>query len=68
MSGIPESYVLAPPHTVHWFRNVSSAPARVLNLHTPGGFAEYRRELEELRAKGIDPDTAFYERHDIFDA
>ena len=63
----PGSYVLAPPNVVHHFRNVSDAPARVLNLHTPGGFARYRRELAELRAQGIEPDTAFFERHDVFD-
>jgi quercetin dioxygenase-like cupin family protein len=61
------SYVLAPPNVVHWFRNVSDAPARAFNLHTPGGFAEYRRELEELRARGEEPDRAFFERNDIFD-
>ena len=63
----PGSYVLAPPNVVHHFRNVSDTPARVLNLHTPGGFARYRRELAELRAQGIEPDTAFFERHDVFD-
>jgi quercetin dioxygenase-like cupin family protein len=67
VNGTPGTYVLAPPNVVHWFRNVSDSPARVLNLHTPGGFAEYRRELEELRAQGIEPDEAFFERHDIFD-
>jgi quercetin dioxygenase-like cupin family protein len=61
------SYALAPPGVVHRFRNVSDAPARVLNLHTPGGFAEYRRELEALREQGVEPDRAFFERHDIFD-
>jgi quercetin dioxygenase-like cupin family protein len=61
------SYALAPPGVVHWFRNVNDAPTRVLNLHTPGGFAEYRRELETLRAQGVEPDRAFFERHDIFD-
>jgi quercetin dioxygenase-like cupin family protein len=61
------SYVLAPPNVVHWFRNVSDAPARMLNLHTPGGFAQYRRELGELRAQGIEPDPDFFERHDVFD-
>ena len=61
------SYALAPPGVVHWFRNVSDAPARALNLHTPGGFAEYRRELEALREQGVEPDRAFFERHDIFD-
>jgi quercetin dioxygenase-like cupin family protein len=64
--GTPGSYVLAPPSVVHYFRNVSDKPARVLNLHTPGGFAEYRRELEDLRSQGIEPDDAFFERHDVF--
>ena len=39
----------------------------MLNLHTPGGFAQYRRELRELRAQGIEPDGEFFERHDVFD-
>jgi quercetin dioxygenase-like cupin family protein len=63
----PGSYVLAPPNVVHHFRNMGDTPARVLNLHTPGGFAQYRRELAELRGQGIEPDTAFFERHDVFD-
>jgi quercetin dioxygenase-like cupin family protein len=66
VSGTVGSYILAPPNAVHYFRNVTDKPARVLNLHTPGGFTEYRRELEELRTKGIEPDAAFFERHDIF--
>ncbi len=61
------TYVLAPPGVVHSFRNVGDEPARMLNLHTPGGFAQSRRELEELRSQGIEPDAAFFERHDIFD-
>jgi quercetin dioxygenase-like cupin family protein len=65
--GTPGTYVLAPPTTVHYFRNVSDKPARIFNLHTPGGFAEYRRELESLHEQGIEPDVAFFERHDIFD-
>ena len=60
-------YVLAPPSVVHYFRNVGDTPARMLNLHTPGGFVQYRRELQELRAQEIEPDAAFYERHDVFD-
>jgi quercetin dioxygenase-like cupin family protein len=60
-------YVLAPPGVVHFFRNVSDKPARALNLHTPGGFVEYRRELLALQAEGVEPDAAFYERHDVFD-
>jgi mannose-6-phosphate isomerase-like protein (cupin superfamily) len=61
------AFVLAPPGVVHWFRNASDAPARVLNLHAPGGFGEYRRELEALRERGVEPDRAFFEGHDIFD-
>ena len=38
-----------------------------LNLHTPGGFVEYRRELLALHEQGIEPDNAFFEQHDIFD-
>jgi mannose-6-phosphate isomerase-like protein (cupin superfamily) len=63
----PGMYALAPPGVVHFFRNVGDVPARALNLHTPGGFAEYRRELEALRAQGVEPDQAFFERHDVFD-
>jgi quercetin dioxygenase-like cupin family protein len=63
----PGSFVLAPPNVVHHFRNVGDSPARMLNLHTPGGFVQYRRELQKLRAQGIEPDVAFYERHDVFD-
>ena len=62
------SFVLAPPGVVHGFRNASGERARVLNLHTPGGFAEYRRELVALHEKGIEPDDAFFERHDVFGA
>jgi len=63
----PGSFVLAPPNVVHFFRNVSDRPARILNLHTPGGFAAYRRELRELRAQSIEPDRAFFEGHDVYD-
>jgi quercetin dioxygenase-like cupin family protein len=65
--GTPGTYVLAPPGVVHYFTNTSDKPARVFNLHTPGGFAEYRRELEALRARGVEPEREFFEQHDIFD-
>ena len=61
------AYVLAPPNVVHYFRNVSNERARALNLHTPGGFVEYRRELLALEARGVEPDEAFFEQHDVFD-
>jgi len=67
VNAAPGMYVLAPPGVVHFFRNVRNTLVRVLNLHTPGGFAEYRLELETLHEKGIQPDQAFFERHDIFD-
>jgi quercetin dioxygenase-like cupin family protein len=63
----PGAYVLAPPGVVHYFRNTSGERAKVLNLHTPGGFVEYRRELLALHEQGIEPDRAFFERHDVFD-
>jgi quercetin dioxygenase-like cupin family protein len=63
----PGTYVLAPPHVVHWFRNVSDASVRFVNIHTPGGFAQYRKELMEKRAQGVELDRAFFEAHDIFD-
>jgi len=65
--GSPGTYVLAPPRVVHFFKNVSNKLAKLLNLHTPGGFVEYRRELLALQDKGIEPDEAFFERHDVFD-
>jgi quercetin dioxygenase-like cupin family protein len=65
--GTTGTYVLSPAGLVHGFRNVGTGPARVLNIHTPGGFAEYRRELAALHESGVRPDRAFYERHDIFD-
>jgi quercetin dioxygenase-like cupin family protein len=67
VQGTPGTYVLAPPLVVHWFRNISDEPARMLNLHTPGGFADYMRERADLTAQGLQPDAAFFERHDIFD-
>ena len=67
VQGAPGTYVLAPPGVVHFFRNVGELPARALNLHTPGGFVEYRRELLALHAQGAEPDAAFFEQHDVFD-
>jgi quercetin dioxygenase-like cupin family protein len=67
VNAVAGTYVLVPPRVVHYFRNVSDAPVRLVNVHTPGGFAEYRLELAKLRADGIEPDRAFFESHDIFD-
>ena len=67
VSGAPGTFVLSPPGVVHSLRNPSERPARLLNLHVPGGFVEYRRELQALRASGAAPDREFYARHDVFD-
>jgi quercetin dioxygenase-like cupin family protein len=67
VNAVAGTYVLVPPRVVHHFRNVSEAPVRLLNLHTPGGFAQYRLALAKLRAEGVEPDRAFFESHDIFD-
>ena len=50
--GTPGTYVLAPPNVVHWFRNLSDEPVRMLNLHTPGGFAQYRRSSRSSARRG----------------
>ena len=67
VDGVPGTFVLAPPNTPHGFLNESGAPARMLNLHTPGGFAQYLREMVALRAAGTELDTAFFESHDVYD-
>jgi len=59
--------IAASPGIVHGVRNTGGRPARLLNVHAPGGFAEYRRELAVLRDAGIEPDAAFFARHDVFD-
>jgi quercetin dioxygenase-like cupin family protein len=65
--GTPGTYVLAPAGVHHAFRNVGTTPARALNLHAPGGFATYWRELNAMRVAGEEPDAAFFEQHDVYD-
>ena len=60
--------VTALPGVAHCFRNVSESSARMLNIHAPGGFVEYRRELTKLRSAGVEPDDTFFEHHDVFDS
>lgn len=67
VTATPGTFVLSPAGVVHSLRNAGEQPARLLNLHVPGGFVEYRRELQALRAEGAEPDRAFFERHDVFD-
>jgi quercetin dioxygenase-like cupin family protein len=67
VTGTPGTFVLSPAGVVHSLRNPGEKTARLLNLHVPGGFVEYRRELAALHARGDRPDKAFYARHDVFD-
>jgi quercetin dioxygenase-like cupin family protein len=58
--------VVAPRGAVHAFPVAIGSRARFLNLHTPGGFERYLRKLNEMRARGENPDTAFLESHDSY--
>jgi len=44
------TFVLVPPGVVHTFRNASSSPVRILNVHAPAGFD--RRLLGESGTDG----------------
>jgi quercetin dioxygenase-like cupin family protein len=65
--GTAGTFVLAPPGVHHAFRNTGTATARVLNLHAPGGFARYLREIDAHRRAGTEPDDAFFAQHDVYD-
>ncbi len=58
--------VVAPRGAVHAFPVAIGGPARFLNLHTPGGFERYLRALNEMRARGEQPDAEFQKSHDQF--
>jgi hypothetical protein len=52
---------------VHAFPIAMGGPARFLNLHTPGmSFDRYIRELLAKRARGEEPDAAFFAQFDQF--
>jgi quercetin dioxygenase-like cupin family protein len=59
--------VAAPRGAVHAFPVAIGSRARFLNLHTPGGFERYLRELNQMRSKGEKPGAEFLQSHDIFD-
>jgi quercetin dioxygenase-like cupin family protein len=59
--------VVAPRGAVHAFPVAIGGPARFLNMHTPGGFEKYIRELTGMRARGEEPTAEFFRSHDIFD-
>lgn len=59
--------VVAPRGAVHAFPIAIGSPARFLNLHTPGGFERYLRELTAMRSRGDQPDADFLRSHDIYE-
>ena len=48
----PGSYACIPPHNVHTFSNRSAAPARFLNINSPGGWEDYLRAIAHLMKDG----------------
>jgi mannose-6-phosphate isomerase-like protein (cupin superfamily) len=51
------SYVLKPCGVMHAFWNSGSELARVMELHLPGGFEEFYREMTAVISDpGLDPD------------
>jgi mannose-6-phosphate isomerase-like protein (cupin superfamily) len=52
------SYVLKPYGVMHAFWNSGSEPAQVIELHLPGGFEEYYREMMAVASgSDLDPNT-----------
>jgi mannose-6-phosphate isomerase-like protein (cupin superfamily) len=60
-------YVVAPRGAVHAFPIAIGSRARFLNIHAPGGFEHYMRELVAMRARGEKPGAEFLKSHDIYD-
>jgi mannose-6-phosphate isomerase-like protein (cupin superfamily) len=56
----------APRGAIHAFPVAIGGRARFLNLHTPGGFERYIRELAAMRARGETPTDEFFRAHDQF--
>ena len=53
----PGSYALKPRGVAHAFWNAGSAPARVMEIHSPGGFDRYYDELAELLTAPFDDEA-----------
>jgi quercetin dioxygenase-like cupin family protein len=51
------SYALVPPGNVHTFRNPGNAPARVLNIQSPGGLEGYLREVARVGPEAANPEA-----------
>jgi mannose-6-phosphate isomerase-like protein (cupin superfamily) len=64
---IAGTHLVAPRGAVHAFPVAVGGPARFLNIHAPGmNFDRYIRELTAKRARGEEPDAAFFEQYDQF--
>ena len=60
------SLLVAPPGALHGFPRAVSQAARLINIHAPGGFDRYIRQLAEIRAAGQEPTKEFFEQNDIY--
>lgn len=56
----------APRGAIHAFPVAIGGRARFLNLHTPGGFERYIRELTAMRSRGEKPNDEFFRSHDQY--
>lgn len=63
---VPGMLLVAPRGAVHAFPVAIGGPARFLNMHTPGGFESYMREMVAMRERGVEPDAEFLSSHDIY--
>ena len=59
VEGTAGSFVLVPRETMHGFR--SNGDARLIIIHSPGGFERFFREISAAAARG-EFDTAFRDR------
>ena len=53
----PGGYALVPPGNVHTFGNPGDAPARVLNIQSPGGLEGYLREVAHAGPEAANPEA-----------
>jgi quercetin dioxygenase-like cupin family protein len=63
----PGTLLVAPRGALHAFPVAIGSRARFLNIHAPGGFDKYMRELTAMRARGEQPDKEFLRAHDQYE-
>ena len=54
-----------PPGTVHGFSNPGETPARFLDIHAPGGFEGYFRELAAVGTRDPAVNAQIGSRYDM---